>query len=87
MNADAPLDSLIGWNAVDTVTDPAAELAHTVDRYEKIVTADLRMMQTQRELLRDARVALADGRTAVVDEFIERTIDAISKRIDAIRGR
>lgn len=69
------------------VNDSAAEVAHMVDKYEKLVTDDLRMMQTQRALLHDALHALHNGNPQVVEEFIERTIDAMSKRVTAIRDR
>lgn len=60
---------------------------HVIDGYEKIVTADLRMLQQYRNLLDDGLHALRNGSPHVTEEFIERTMDAMTKRIEAIRSR
>jgi len=58
-----------------------------VDKYEKIVTADLRMLVAHRDLLTDALHALRNGSPHVTDEYIDRTLSAMTDRIDAIRSR
>ena len=76
-----------GCPKTDTLSDADIRYSHMVDDYEKLVTADLRMLKQYRDLLIDAQHANKNGRTAVVDEFLGRTIDAMSARITAIKGR
>lgn len=87
MTVNPEVYSALISDGVVPITDSAAELAHTVDRYEKVVTADLRMLIYHRDLLTDALHALRNGSPHVTDEYIERTLSAMSGRIDAIRSR
>lgn len=61
--------------------------AHLIDDYEKIVTADLRMMLQYRSLLHDGMHALRNGRLDVAAEFMDRTITALTERSIAIQAR
>ena len=71
----------------DQLAEAEAENVLLADGYERIVTADLRMLVAHRDLLTDALHALRNGSPHVTDEYIERTLSAMSNRIDAIRSR
>ena len=71
----------------DKLSDAEADNVLLIDGYERIVTADLRMLVAYRDLLTDGLHALRNGSPNVTDEYIERTLSAMTTRIDAIRAR